>query len=114
MAELKGKMKVFEVDHPSAQIVKTDKMKKIFGSLPDRVAYVPVDIGIDDLGQKLVEKGVDKSKKTLFILEGVIFYIPQKMVDYILSFIVMNSGKNSTILFDYLPKYVVMEALSLV
>jgi methyltransferase (TIGR00027 family) len=107
MVGLMGKVKVFEVDHPSAQIVKTEKIKMIFDSLPDHVAYVPVDLGIDDLGQKLVESGYDKSKKTLFILEGVIFYIPPKMVDEILSFVVENSGKGSIVLFDYFPKSVV-------
>jgi methyltransferase (TIGR00027 family) len=107
MDGLMGKVKVFEIDHPSAQIVKIEKIKQIFGSLPDRVAYVPVDLGIDDLEQKLIEKGYDKSKKTLFILEGVIFYIPPENVDYILSFIVKNSGKGSAVLFDYFPKSVV-------
>lgn len=104
---LMGNVKVFEVDHPSAQTVKIDKVRKIFGLLPDHVIYVPVDLGIDDLGQKLLEKGYDKSKKTLFILEGVIFYIPPKMVDVILSFIVKNSGKGSAVLFDYFPQSVV-------
>lgn len=107
MTELMGRVKIFEVDHPSAQAVKIEKIKNIFGSLPDHFAYVPVDLGIDDLGEKLLEKGYDKSKKTLFILEGVIFYIPPKMVDEILFFIVNNSGKGSAVLFDYFPKSVV-------
>jgi methyltransferase (TIGR00027 family) len=107
MAGLKSKVKVFEVDHPSAQVVKIEKLKRILDSLPDHVTYVPVDLDTDDLGQKLVEKGYDKSKKSLFILEGVIFYITPKMVDYILSFITRNSGKGSAVLFDYFPQSVV-------
>ena len=54
-----------------------------------------------------MEMGYDKSKMSLFIMEGVIFYIPPKKVDEILSFIVKNSGKGSGVLFDYFPQSVV-------
>ncbi len=101
------KITTFEVDHPATQIVKTEKVKKIFGSLPDHVVYVPADLGRDDFGKGLLERGYDSSKKTLFIMEGVIFYIPPKMVDQILSFIVKNSGKGSAVLFDYFPESMV-------
>ena len=40
-------------------------------------------------------------------MEGVIFYIPPKFVDDILSFIVKNSGKGSGLLFDYFPESVI-------
>lgn len=101
------KMRVFEVDHPGTQNLKIEKIKEIFGSLPDNVVYAPVDLGIDDLGKKLMETGYDKSKMSLFIMEGVIFYVPPKMVDEILSFIVKNSGKGNGVLFDYFPQCVV-------
>lgn len=101
------KINVFEVDHPATQAVKVEKIKKIFGSLPDHVVYVPADLVIDDLGQRLLEKGYDVSKKTLFLMEGLLYYLPPKTVDEILSFIVRKSGKGSSILFDYFPESVV-------
>lgn len=101
------KINVFEVDHPATQAVKVEKIKKIFGSLPDHVVYVPADLVIDDLGQRLLEKGYDVSKKTLFLMEGLLYYLPPKTVDEILSFIVRISGKGSSILFDYFPESVV-------
>ncbi len=101
------KIVTFEIDHPATQMVKTEKVKKIFGSLPDHVVYVPADLGREDFGKRLLEMGYDRSKKTLFIMEGVIFYIPPKMVDEILSFIVKNSGKGSAVLFDYFPQSVI-------
>lgn len=101
------KINVFEVDHPATQAVKIEKIKKIFGSLPDHVVYVPADLVIDDLGQRLLEKGYDVSKKTLFLMEGLLYYLPPKTVDEILSFIVRKSGKGSSILFDYFPESVV-------
>jgi methyltransferase (TIGR00027 family) len=100
-------IRVFEVDHPATQNLKIEKIKKIFGSLPDHVVYVPVDLGVEELGQRLVEREYDKSKKSLFLMEGVAYYILPKNVDEILSFIVKNSGNGSGILFDYFPQSVV-------
>lgn len=101
------KIKVFEVDHPNTQNLKTETIKKIFGSLPDHVVYVPVDLAAEDFGQKIQDTGYDQSKKTLFLMEGLLCYLPPKFVDEILSFIRMNSGKGSVILFDYFPESVV-------
>ncbi|HSD56595.1 MAG TPA: class I SAM-dependent methyltransferase [Methanotrichaceae archaeon] len=101
---LRGKVRAFEVDHPSTQEAKIEKIKKIFGALPDHVVYVPVDFESEDLGQKLLENGYDRSQKTLFVMEGLVMYIPPKAVDETLSFISKNSGKGSSIVFDYYPQ----------
>ncbi len=104
---LNGKVSVFEVDHPATQIVKQEKIKKIFGNLPGHVVYVPVDLGTEDFGQKLLETGYDRSKKTIFLMEGLLYYLPQSAVDRILFFIVKNSVKGSSIIFDYYPDSVI-------
>lgn len=104
---LKGKVKVFEVDHPDTQSVKIEKIKIILGFLPDHVIYVPVDFETDNFGERLIAQGYDRSQKTLFLLEGLIMYIPPEAVDETLSFIVRNSGKGSAILFDYYPESLV-------
>jgi len=98
---LKDKVRVFEVDHPETQSVKMEKIKEIFGSLPDRVEYVSVDFGTEDFGQRLLEHGYERSQKTAFIMEGLIYYLPLKAVDDMLSFIAKNSGIGSAIIFDY-------------
>ena len=104
--ELKD-IKVFEVDHPNTQSFKIQKVKEIFGSLPGHVVYVPVDFEEETFGQKLFDNGYDPSKKTLFIMEGLIMYIPPKAVAETLKFIVKNSGKDSAVIFDYYPESVV-------
>jgi methyltransferase (TIGR00027 family) len=98
---LKGKVRVFEVDHPETQSVKTEKIKDIFGSLPDHVEYVPVDFETEDFSQRLLEHGYERLQKTVFIMEGLIYYLPPKAVDEILCFIAKNSGIGSAIIFDY-------------
>lgn len=104
---LKGKVRVFEVDHPDTQSVKIEKVKEIFCFLPSHVVYVPVDFETDNFGERLAAQGYDRSLKTLFLLEGLIMYIPPEAVDETLSFIAKNSGKGSTILFDYYPESLV-------
>lgn len=100
-------VRVFEVDQPATQKRKVEKIKEIFGSLPSHVTYVSVDIGIDKLDQRLLESGYDRSQKTLFVMEGLIYYIPPGAVDETLSFIAHNSGRSSAIVFDYIPQSVV-------
>lgn len=100
-------VKVFEVDHPQSQKIKIKKIKEIFGSLPDHVSYVSTNIGNDDLKQKLKEHRYDKSEKTLFVMEGLIYYFSPERVDELLSFIHENSGKDSSVIFDYFPESVV-------
>lgn len=106
---LKGNenMKIFEVDHPATQSVKVEKIREIFGSLPGNVTYVPLDFDAEGLGQKLLEMGYDRSKKTLFIMEGLVMYIPPEAVDETLTFIAKNSGRSSAVLFDYFSDSVI-------
>lgn len=98
---LRGNVKVFEIDHPETQSVKIEKIKDIFGSLPDHVEYVSVDFETEDFGQRLLEHGYEKSQKTVFIIEGLIYYLPPKAVDEMLYFISKNSETGSAIIFDY-------------
>ena len=107
--KLKGNanVKVFEVDHPETQSLKKEKIEMIFGGLPDHVVYVPIDFEMESMGLKLLENGYYRSKKTLFLMEGLVMYIPPKVVEEMLSFIVNDSAKGSEVLFDYFIQSVV-------
>lgn len=107
--KLKGNsnMKVFEVDHPETQSLKKEKIEMIFGGLPDHIVYVPVDFEMEGIDQKLPGNGYDRSKKTLFLMEGLVMYIPPTAVEEMLSFIVNDSAKGSEVLFDYFIQSVV-------
>ena len=100
--ELKGGVKVFELDYPATQEVKVRRVRKLFGRLPDGVAYIPIDFDRDDLGEKLFESGYDGDLKTFFIWEGVTYYLTARAVDATLDFIARDSGEGSSIIFDYI------------
>jgi len=94
-------VKVFEVDSPATQREKLSRARKAFGSFPKYVTYVALDFDRDKLDRRITETGYDTTLKTLFIWEGVSYYVTAKAVDEILGFVVENSGPGSTILFDY-------------
>ncbi len=99
---LRGRVKVFEVDHPATQGVKLEKVKKILGAIPDYVVYVPIDFNKETLGERLYGCGYDKRRKTLFIWQGVTPYLTPEAVDNTLAFVANNSGAGSSIVFDYM------------
>lgn len=105
--ELKGRVKVFEVDHPATQRVKIGKVEKAFGSLPDNVVYVAIDFDKEKLNERMFQSGYDHKLKTLFIWEGVTMFITAEAVDETLAFMARRSGKDSSVIFDYILKSVV-------
>ncbi len=100
-------LKVFEVDHPDTQAVKTATIRTIFGDLPKHVVHVPVVFGQDRLDEKLFDLGYDPGLKTLFIVEGLLMYIPPTSVDLLLAFIARASGSGSAVVCDYFDTSVI-------
>jgi methyltransferase (TIGR00027 family) len=105
--EVKENLKVFEVDHPATQQVKISTIKEIFGTPPDHVIYVPVIFGVDRLDKNLLENGYNPDLKTLFIVEGLLMYVPPPAVDGLLSFVVDASGPGSSFVADYFTNSVI-------
>ena len=83
---LKTKASVFEVDHPASQAYKIALVKRIIGDPLKTVSYVPVDFDHETL-DKLISHGFDKSVKTLFVWEGVTYYLTAEAVDATLGWI---------------------------
>ena len=72
--ELPSSLRIFEVDQPEVQDRKRSKLPK---GLPnsENVTYVPVDFSHQSLTERLLDSGFDKTKSTVFTLEGVTQYI---------------------------------------
>jgi len=104
---VREKLMVFEVDHPATQRVKKETIREIFGDLPAHVAYVPMVFGEDRLDEKLSESGCDSTRKTLFIAEGLLMYLPPPAVDGLLTYIRSNSAAGSSLVADVFDTTVV-------
>jgi methyltransferase (TIGR00027 family) len=62
---------------------------------------VPINFETDHLRETLTEAGYSQEKKTLFIWEGVTYYLSSEAVDNMLAFVRSNSPPGSSISFDY-------------
>lgn len=93
-------MRVFEVDHPGTQARKMSILLRSNIEVPKNVQYVPVDFNRDALEAELVKKGFSRNRRTLFLWEGVSYYLPKPVVAGILSF-VESCAPGSSIVFDY-------------
>lgn len=95
-----SKVRVFELDLPNIQNRKKSKIQEIFGSLPTHVTYIPVDLSITSLKTALLGSDFDSRQKTLYLLEGLILYIPPEQVKELFSSIISQSAQGSAVLFD--------------
>jgi methyltransferase (TIGR00027 family) len=100
-------LRVFEVDQPATQQVKISKLKSFLSEIPGYVSFVPVDLEREKLEDKLLASGYDENQKTLFLMEGLVMYLPGAVFDELLMFIAGRSGKGSAVVFDYLPRSMV-------
>src|SRR5512133_596343 len=109
---LRGPVRVFEVDHPATQQVKLESVRKIFGSLPEHVAYVPIDFNKqtrvslreNPLADCLSAHGYDPLAKSVFLWQGVTYYLEAAAVNGTLSFIAQHSAPGSRLVFDYIDE----------
>jgi methyltransferase (TIGR00027 family) len=99
---LKTGVKVFEVDHPATQAVKLKRVAAIFGAPPPHVTYVAIDFDRESLAARLLACGYDERLRTLFIWQGVTYYISAQAVDDTLAFVAGHTGPGSSIIFDYM------------
>lgn len=65
---------------------------------------VPIDFEREDLGEALRRQGYASGARTLFLWEGVTYYLPVEAVRTVLSFVASQSKPGSSILFDYVTK----------
>jgi methyltransferase (TIGR00027 family) len=93
--------KIFEVDTKPMQEHKISLLHKNKISISENIKYVPVDFERDDLFAILGESGFDKRKKTLFLWEGVTFYLTNSTVIQMLKMIKENSSPGSRACFDF-------------
>ena len=94
--------RVFEIDQPATQAVKLERLKKVIDPLPAHVTFVPADLNTQHLGEVLQNGGYDQQGKTLFIWQGVTYFLNPEGIDSTLAFIAGHSGQDSAVVFDYI------------
>lgn len=92
---------IFELDAPPTQQRKRDILCKAGIPLPKQLVFVPINFNTDDLEQVLVQAGFHPDEQTLFIWEGVTYYLSLEVVDGMLKSIRSISPAGSSLCFDY-------------
>lgn len=100
-AKLNRGTKIFELDIAPTQNQKKKYLKKVRIEIPPGVKLVPIDFNQESLGDVLKKAGFDVQEKTLFIWEGVTYYLDPESVDATLNFVSGFAQPDSMIAFDY-------------
>jgi len=113
-----GGTRVFELDVAPTQQRKIRVLQQANAPIPPQIVFVPVNFVRDRLEDVLRAAGFDRERLTLFLWEGVSYYLPGPSVEATLEFVRTNAPAGSLLCFDYMAdapdlheRYGVREAL---
>jgi methyltransferase (TIGR00027 family) len=92
---------VFEVDRPDVQRAKVTAVRRIVGRRAGGVRYVPSDLADPQLPARLSARGFDPTRPTLFLLEGVSYYLDPGALRAAFG-VVAAAAAGSSVVFDFL------------
>jgi methyltransferase (TIGR00027 family) len=99
--ELLQATRIFELDAPPTQQRKRACLQQAGISISPQISFVPINFETDPLREVLVAAGLGREGRTLFIWEGVSYYLSGAAVDNILACIKSLSPVGSSLGFDY-------------
>ncbi len=94
-------VRIYELDIDTTQQHKKECLARYSISIPEQLTFVSVDFNSTSIKDALVDVGYDRTLKTLFIWEGVSYYLDPKVIDAIFDLIRSNCKLGSTLAFDY-------------
>ena len=102
--KLPSGLKIFEVDQPEVQEIKISKLPDEIPNA-ENITYVSVDFNHQSLKNQLLNSGFDKSKSTIYTLEGVSQYITREALNSTLSELaLLTPNSNATFFMSYVSR----------
>lgn len=98
--ELENKIEIFEVDHPSTQQFKKEKIEEAEFEIPNNLHFVSVDFTKGFSYEQLRNAGFE-NKKTFFSLLGVTYYLTKEDLSSLIECLFAMVPEGSSIVFDY-------------
>jgi methyltransferase (TIGR00027 family) len=95
------KTRLFELDSAPTQRRKLELLRQNNVSIPEQLTHVPIDFTTDALSEILIKAGFNPRQRTIFVWEGVMYYLPAEAVDAALDCIRSHAAPGSTLIFDY-------------
>ncbi|MFD2442521.1 class I SAM-dependent methyltransferase [Bacillus sp. CGMCC 1.16607] len=99
--ELNDRLEIFEVDYPTTQDFKKNRLANANYHIPDHLHFVSMDFTKESTVQKLVEEGFMPNKKTFFSLLGVTYYLTKEEIANLINNLFAEIPTGSSIVFDY-------------
>lgn len=99
-ADLGGRLRVFEVDHPATQAWKRERLASAAIAIPEALTFAPVDFEREGLRQGLAAAGFDPAQRSFFTWLGVTPYLTEPAIYATLGFIAGLPG-GAEVVFDY-------------
>ena len=100
-AKLNQGTRIFELDAPPTQDRKKKCIRKAQIDISKNVTFVPINFNQESTKNKLEKAGYKHDQNTLFIWEGVSYYLELESVEATLEFVRQASHEESLISFDY-------------
>ncbi|MEK4891601.1 class I SAM-dependent methyltransferase [Bacillus mycoides] len=98
--ELENKIEIFEVDHPSTQRFKVERVKEAGLEIPSNLHFVSIDFTKEFPYEKLRNEGFENTK-TFFSLLGVTYYLTKEELSSLIEYLFEIVPAGSSIVFDY-------------
>ena len=97
-------LRVFEVDLPGTQARKRACVEAagLRTAAATRVTYVPLDLERRSLERALILAGYRLTRTSLFVAEGLFYYLHPATVDALVRCVARNARPGSSLAFDYL------------
>lgn len=93
--------RIYELDIRPTQQRKKEILQQAAVPVPEGLVFLAIDFKKETIGEVLNRTGYSSSRKTLFIWEGVCYYLDARVVDEVLGSVKSNSAVGSLIGFDY-------------
>ncbi len=98
--DLSENLEIFEVDHPSMQTLKKERLAKAQLKIPNNLHFIPMDFTQPFSDKELIKQGL-KNEKTFYSLLGVSYYLTKDEMKGLLQHLFANIPAGSSIVFDY-------------
>lgn len=100
-AELNSGTTIFELDAAPTQVNKIKCLKKAGLEITPMMKLLPIDFNQQSLKDVLAQGGFDPQEKTLFLWEGVSYYLETEAVAATLDLVSQCGHAETAIVFDY-------------
>ncbi len=99
-----GNARIFELDSGPTQQRKREILAQARVRMPPGLSFVSINFATEGIEETLARAGYDESLKTLFLWEGVTYYLAEQAVVKTLRFVRGHSPSGSAICLDYMTE----------